>query len=116
MKKIFAGFILLMMLAGLVGCGANNTQPPVQSTAQPTQAATHTAESTADFIGEQKARDIALERAGITADDVIFNRIELERDDGIWKYEVEFRKENTEYDIDIKADDGAIISYETDID
>lgn len=116
MKKILAGLILMMLLAGLAGCGPDSTQPPVQTTVQPAKNVTPKAEDASNFIGEQKAWDIALERAGINADDVIFNRIDLERDNGIWKYEIEFRKENTEYDIDVKADDGTIISYETEVD
>ena len=65
------------------------------------------------FIGEQKAQEIALTRAEIeTANDVIFERIELERDDGIWVYEVEFIKDGMEYSTEIKADDGTVISWE----
>ena len=68
------------------------------------------------FIGEERARQIALERAGLGADEVIFERVELDFDDGIWEYEVEFRQGRTEYSADIKADDGTIVSWEKDID
>lgn len=113
MKKLLL-VIAILSASVLAGCGEKNVQPPVQPANQ--QTTEHNAAENANFIGEEKAWDIALERAGITTDDVIFNRIELERDDGVWKYEIEFRKENTEYDVEVKADDGTIISYETDID
>lgn len=69
-----------------------------------------------NFIGEEKAKQIALDKAGITKDGVIFDRVELEKDDGEWQYEIEFRKDGTEYDTDIKADDGKILSWDIDND
>ncbi len=92
-----------------VGKGASastntdNTLKPVQNTPE------------VPLIGEDKAKEIALERAGLTANQVIFDRVELDRDDGILKYELEFSKDSTEYDVEIKADDGRILSFERDI-
>lgn len=71
---------------------------------------------TSKFIGEAKAQEIALEKAGITDEDVIFEKVELEKDYGVWKYEIEFRKDRTEYDAEINAEDGTIISWEVDLD
>lgn len=71
---------------------------------------------TSEFIGEDKAKEIALEKAGITADGVVFERVELDKDNGIWQYEVEFKKGLIEYDVDVRADDGTVISFEKDID
>ncbi len=68
------------------------------------------------FIGEEKAKSVALEKAGLSADAVTFDKVELDRDDGVWQYEVEFRKDRTEYDADIKADDGSILSWDVDND
>lgn len=68
------------------------------------------------FIGEEKAKSIALEKAGLSADAVTFDKVELDSDNGVWQYEVEFRKDRTEYDYDIKADDGSILSYDVDND
>ncbi len=68
------------------------------------------------FIGEEKAKEIALEKAGITAEGVVFDIVELDNDDGIWQYEVEYRKGTTEYSADIAADSGDIISWEIDND
>ena len=68
------------------------------------------------FIGEERAKSIALEKAGLSADNVTFDKVELDRDDGVWQYEVEFRKDRTEYDADIKAEDGSILSWDVDND
>ena len=67
-----------------------------------------------NVIGEDAAKAIALENAGVDAKDVKFVRCNLEWDDGIWKYDIEFRQGKTEYDAEIKADDGYIIDFETD--
>jgi len=73
-------------------------------------------QSTENIISEEEAKQIALNKAELTADGVIFDRVELEKDDGIWKYEIEFRKDRTEYDIDINAENGEIVSWEIDTD
>ena len=65
-------------------------------------------------ITEQKARDIALSDAGVKEKDVIFVRTELSLDDGRWEYEVEFYSGQTEYDYDIDAETGTIISVDRD--
>lgn len=68
------------------------------------------------FIGEEKAKEIALESAGVGETDVVFEKVKLERDDGVWQYEIEFRQGRTEYDFDIHAETGDIISYDVDND
>ncbi len=68
------------------------------------------------FIGIEKAKDAALQKAGIPADGVTFEKAELDNDDGVWHYEVEFRKDNTEYDADVKAEDGTILKWDVDMD
>lgn len=67
------------------------------------------------FIGEEKAKEIALEKAGLKADDVQFKKVHLDRDNGAYEYEVEFRHGLTEYDADISATDGTILSWEKDL-
>lgn len=104
MKKIFVGFTLLAVLSG---CGMTSNAPQSNPSVSP-----DTTETASDFIGEEKAKELALLKAGINADGVTFDRIELDRDDGVWQYEVDFRHEGTEYDIDIKADNGEILSFE----
>ncbi len=68
---------------------------------------------TGKFIGEEKAKEMVLSKAGFGADGVKFEKIKLEKDDGVWVYEIDFSKDNTEYDAKVKADDGAILEWET---
>ncbi len=71
---------------------------------------------TSKFIGGEKAKKIALEKAGLTANEVVFEKVELDRDNGVWHYEVEFKKGLIEYDAVVKAEDGTVIKFEIDRD
>ena len=66
------------------------------------------------YIGEERAKQIAIDKAGIKATDVIFDRVKLENDNGIWVYEVEFKSQSAEYDAEIKAEDGTVLEWEVD--
>lgn len=67
-----------------------------------------------NYISSDKAQQIALENAGLTADSVTFIRTHLDYDDGRAEYEVEFYQGNMEYDYDIDAVSGTILSYDHD--
>lgn len=92
--------------------GNNQTMEP-ENTAS-TQQQTQSTVDTSKFIGEDKAKEMALAKAGISAEGVTFDRVDLDLDDGVWRYEIEFRQGNTEYDVEVKADDGAILEFEKD--
>ncbi|NLM15236.1 MAG: PepSY domain-containing protein, partial [Clostridiaceae bacterium] len=72
--------------------------------------------STKVFIGKDNAVKIALDHAGVTASEARDLEVELEYDDGRWIYEVEFKANNKEYDYDIKALTGKILSADQDDD
>ena len=80
------------------------TQP---QTAAPTQAA-------ASGISADRAKQIALSHAGVSG--ASFTKVELDTDDGVRVYEIEFKVGNVEYDYDIDAASGAIISSSSEID
>ena len=73
-----------------------------------------TNEEKSKFIGEEKAKEIALKKANVTTESVIFDKVELDHDDGVWRYEVDFKKDTTEYDTEINAIDGSILKWEVD--
>lgn len=79
----------------------NNTAPMVQQ--MPTQQA---------FIGNQRATDIALRHAGISANQARRLNCYQEYDDGRAVYKVKFWKGYTEYDYEIDAASGAIIEFD----
>lgn len=111
MKK-FLSLVLSLTLMLIVSAGCDSRGP---SSPNITNSDTNTPD-TSNFIGEEKAKQIALEKAGIGSDGVVFERIELDRDNGVWQYELDFRQGRYEYDADIKADDGSVINFETDFD
>ena len=118
MKKILASimvFSLAMLL--LTACGSKQNMTPTPSTGTAAnetmpQATDKTQVDTSKFIGEEKAKEIALKKAETDAENVKFDRVELDYDDGLWQYEVDFRQSNIEYDIDINAESGEILSFE----
>ena len=67
-------------------------------------------------ISLERAKEIALQRAGLSASEVIFTETQLERDDGVRKYEIEFRQGYTEYSAEILASDGTVVSWDVDYD
>lgn len=73
-------------------------------------------ENSAVKISEEEARKIALDKAGLTEQDVVFERTEKDYENGILVYEIEFRKGRTEYSAEISTIDGKIISWEIDND
>lgn len=63
-------------------------------------------------IGKDKAAEIAFEDAGLTESDVTRLRVSRDRDDGEDVYDVEFTGGNTEYDYEILASNGEILSVD----
>ena len=67
------------------------------------------------LIGQEKAKEIAFTKAGVTATTVSELEVELDCDDGVLVYEVEFRSGNNEYEYDIHAKDGTIVKENAEI-
>ncbi|MBC8536489.1 PepSY domain-containing protein [Feifania hominis] len=71
----------------------------------------YTPPSTGERISEAKARSIALAKVpGATASHV--KKLKLDRDDGRWEYEIEIVYKEIEYDFEIDAVTGAILSWD----
>lgn len=85
----------------------NITDPNTPATAPSTP-------SSADLIGEAKAKEIALNHAKLSASDVTFVHAELDWEDGRRVYDVEFYSGSKEYDYEIDAVTGEILSYDYD--
>ena len=66
-------------------------------------------------ISADKAKKIALGDAKLAEKDVTFVKVELELEDNKLVYDVEFYSGNVEYDYDIDAVSGAIVSADRDI-
>lgn len=66
-------------------------------------------------ITEEQAKEIAANHAGVAVADLTFHSVSLEEDDGRRVYDVEFYSGSTEYDYEIDAATGDILSYDNDV-
>lgn len=66
-------------------------------------------------ITSDKAKEIALNHANLSENQVTFIKSNIDYDDGIQAYDVEFYHNNQEYDYKIDANSGAIVEYDFDI-
>ena len=80
---------------------------PDQTAAQPN--------NTAGDIGIEKAKEIAMSHAGVSPGSVSFVKAKLDTEDGVKVYDIEFYSGNVEYDYEINAATGAIVSFDQDI-
>lgn len=69
-----------------------------------------TGETDSQYIGREAAQQAALTHAGFDADSVYIAHVHLEYDDDCWQYDVKFYKDEIEYDYDIDAITGAVLS------
>lgn len=74
------------------------------------------ANNSTGYITAQQAKEKALAHAGVKAADAKFVKAELDRDNGVPKYEIEFKSGNYEYEYDIQAETGTVLNYEKDFD
>ena len=126
----FAGILTFSL--SLVGCGSQPAPAP-QTTAAPAQeqpAQTQTQEQAAPAqtapqqtnnnltaqIDEAQAKQAAFGAAGVAEQDAMLTKCNLDYDDGVLKYEIEFRVGTTEYDYDVDANTGAILGYSIEVD
>ena len=63
----------------------------------------------AEKLTDAQAKAIALEDAGLAADQVTFDRIEMGTEQGASVYEIEFKTASMEYDYDVAVADGEIV-------
>ena len=85
-----------------------NFSIPQQSAQNPQGAAT------GSYIGEDAAKAAALQRAGLTEDQVRWEKCELDEDDGRFSYELEFSSGQHEYECEVEAFTGEILNFEQD--
>lgn len=92
--------------------GSEVQDQPVSS--QDTSVAGQTA-SPIDYIGVDRAKQIALDHAGLREDEVIFSKAKFDKekddDDESPEYEIEYYKDNIEYEYEIDALTGKINEY-----
>ncbi len=94
---------------------ADNIVTGTSPTAKPAPQNNQNTQQNAD-ITLDKAKEIALQKAGLNAADVKFTEAKKDFDDGREVYDIEFRMGRTEYSAEVLASDGTIVSWEVDND
>ena len=105
---------------GAEAAGAAASETETSGAAQASEAAQTSAAaqnaSDSGMIGEEKAKEIALNHAGLTEDQTQRLWVKRDYDDGRSIYEVEFYGEGRdEYDYEIDAVTGEIVAFDTDL-
>ena len=92
---------------------AKNSEIKKESAQEPTQAP---AQAVKERLTKDEASAIALKHAGLTAADVTRLRTQFDYDDGRPEYDVDFHHDGYEYDYEIHAETGKILSIDKDRD
>lgn len=121
-----AGALCAAMAFGMVGCASAPNQTAasssssqaqssaVQQGAQSSSAATSAPTVDSVDVTEQQALNIALDHAKLEESQVQLIKNELDYDDGVAIYEIDFiGQNNMEYEYEISATTGDILSYES---
>lgn len=88
----------------------NQTAAP---SGQTTPSGSQTAQNEQTMITEEKAKEIALNHAGLTIEQVTFTQINLDRENGSAHYDVEFHDhEQKEHDYEIDCYTGAVLEWD----
>ena len=83
-----------------------------KETAAATQVTVVGTASEKGYIGEAKAKTVALERAGVTERELLLYKIGLDTHNGTMVYDVEFTTDSYEFDCDVNAKTGEIVKFE----
>lgn len=91
--------------------GGHHENPTAAPTSAPTSAPTQ-APGEGSYIGTERAKQIAFNRAGVSANQVTNLKVKLDTDDGRVIYEIEFDANGYEYDVDVDAVNGNIVDFD----
>ena len=120
MKKLFglvAVILSLMIIVSACG-GSKKVESSVAASATSEASGSKSGAQAEQESGEitlAEAKKIALDHAGVKEEDAVFVKEKLDYDDGRKEYEIEFYSDNLEYDYEIDAITGDIISFDKDI-
>ena len=116
---------LALAVSLLAGCGPTSSQTsasgsgllaPVAAPADHVSAGiAGNATSGSEYLSDAEVKQIALKDAGLEESAVTFLKVRLDYDNGRAEYDVEFYSGTTEYDYEIDAVSGQILSVDRDI-
>ena len=128
-KQLTAVLLMFVMLLTMTGCTVANAARKLDAAEEVVEAKLDAAEEkleealvptpttnpeVAGELTQEQAQQIALDYLGITLEDAQRLRIRYEMDDGIPQYDVEFYQGDWEYEFEIHAETGKILSFDKD--
>lgn len=96
------------------GVPAENDPSTQEFSDEPSEHRPNHGSGNAQRISVDEAKEIALKNAGVTASSVSFKKAKLDREDGIYIYEIEFYAGQYEYEYEIDAVSGDVLSLDRD--
>ena len=119
MKKIVFSLFLVLFCFSLTACSMRGAVDKIDPDKNGAESMLNPGSSTAaaeDSISKDKAKEIALNHAGLEEKDIHDLEIDLDNEMGKQVYEVTFDANGFEYDYDVDAKSGKIIYSEKDPD
>ena len=128
-KQLTAVLLMFVMLLTMTGCTVANAARKLDAAEEVVEAKLDAAEEkleealipapttnpeVAGELTQEQAQQIALDYLGITLEDAQRLQIRYEMDDGIPRYDVEFYQGDWEYEFEIHAETGKILSFDKD--
>jgi uncharacterized membrane protein YkoI len=124
MKKLTSLFLILCLLVVFAGCRSvhmaeeyidHKLDVAEDRAEQAFRDAVSPTVSSIENITEDQAQAIALEHAGLTEADISHLQVRKDFDDGRQEYDVEFHVDRLEYEYEIDAATGKILSFDKDL-
>lgn len=131
MKRLIVLILVLTVLPVFAGCGRTEeivehkidaieetleqaVNDAANALTPPAEPSDFTPVDPSQLITPEEAQRIALEHAGVTAEEVTGLHTVMDIDNGRQEYDVEFRVGHLEYDYEIDAATGQILSFDKD--
>ena len=99
--KIFSAILSAAICLSAAGCSLNGGSPVPDGGSGETER-----------LSEEEAKTVALNHAGVNGNEVTFTAVKLDRENGVYEYELEFVTDTAEYEYNIGIN-GEILSYST---
>lgn len=131
MKKLISLFLILCLLVVFSGCqklhlaeeyidhkldmAEDQAEKAFRDAVSPADAPIPAETQISEGITEAEAKSIALEHAGVTEQEASRLQVRTDWDNGRQEYDVEFHVEYLEYEYEIDAVTGKILSFDKDL-
>lgn len=107
--RLASAMVLILALSFIVACGAPAADDGKGKGGSSVSSEAGKSKPYSEEISEERAKELALSHAKVKEADFI--RVELDYDDGKKHWDLEFYKDGFEYDYEIAAESGEILSF-----